>query len=357
MNATAAPTRPPLVPIDQVVQMLAGRAQMLAAELLPHGRKDGHEWRAGSLAGEQGKSLAVHLAGSKAGVWSDFSTGERGDALDLVAQCLCAGDKGRALTWARRWLGIEAASPADLETVRRQIAAKDAKADKEAADTRESAFKLWLAGRPKILGTPVDGYLVGRGLDLSRLGRQPAALRFHPDVWNTERQARLPAMVAAIHGADGRFLACHRTYLEQDGPGRWIKARLEQPKKVLGGFRGGMIRIWRGASGLPISQAPIGETVDVTEGIEDALTVAIACPESRVVAAVSLGNMGNLVFPPAIQSLCLWKDGDTNPKALAAFARATQQQLERGLSVLETKMPNGAKDANDMMLGKHHEQR
>jgi twinkle protein len=49
---------------------------------LPRRLKHGTEWRAGSLAGEPGQSLAVHLTGAKAGVWADFNGGDGGDLLD-----------------------------------------------------------------------------------------------------------------------------------------------------------------------------------------------------------------------------------------------------------------------------------
>lgn len=63
--------------------MLADRAEEVAAMLLPNGKRKGREWCVGSLAGEEGESLKVHLGGSKSGVWSDFSTGESGDLIDL----------------------------------------------------------------------------------------------------------------------------------------------------------------------------------------------------------------------------------------------------------------------------------
>jgi twinkle protein len=69
--------------IIRLKQMLADRAHEVAAMLLPGGRKEGAEWRAGSITGERGQSLGVHLSGAKAGVWSDFSTGESGDMIDL----------------------------------------------------------------------------------------------------------------------------------------------------------------------------------------------------------------------------------------------------------------------------------
>jgi len=69
--------------IIAIKEGLAQRAQDVAAMLLPNGRKTGNEWRCGSLQGEEGKSLAVHLTGHKAGVWCDFATGEAGDLIDL----------------------------------------------------------------------------------------------------------------------------------------------------------------------------------------------------------------------------------------------------------------------------------
>jgi twinkle protein len=97
--------------ILEIKRMLADRAQSVAEYLLPQGRKEGQEWRAGSTAGERGQSLGVHLAGQKSGVWQDFATGEGGDLLDLW----CASRNMRlpeALDAARAWLGVERPRPA-----------------------------------------------------------------------------------------------------------------------------------------------------------------------------------------------------------------------------------------------------
>lgn len=92
--------------ITEVKRGLASRAQSVAEYLLPHGRKEGNEWRVGSINGEVGKSLGVHLAGTKAGVWQDFAASEGGDLLDLW--CSTKGMKlTEALEAARGWLGIE----------------------------------------------------------------------------------------------------------------------------------------------------------------------------------------------------------------------------------------------------------
>lgn len=92
--------------VTEIAHMLATRAQAVAEMLLPNGRKDGAEWRLGSTAGEKGQSLGVHLSGDKAGVWSDFSTGEKGDLLDLWC-AVRSVTLAEAIEQARNWLGIE----------------------------------------------------------------------------------------------------------------------------------------------------------------------------------------------------------------------------------------------------------
>lgn len=92
--------------ITQIKLRLAGSAQSVAEHLLPAGRKEGQEWRAGSVAGEKGKSLGVHLVGQKAGVWCDFSTGETGDLIDLWA-AVRAMPISETLGEIRDWLGVE----------------------------------------------------------------------------------------------------------------------------------------------------------------------------------------------------------------------------------------------------------
>lgn len=96
--------------IIEIKRRLADRALPVAEMLFPNGRKEGQEWRVGSVSGEKGKSLGVHLSGAKAGVWQDFSTGDGGDLL-----ALWMATKGctlvEAMDEARSWLGISRPMP------------------------------------------------------------------------------------------------------------------------------------------------------------------------------------------------------------------------------------------------------
>jgi twinkle protein len=90
----------------EIAERLARDAEGIARMLLPDGKREGSEWRVGSIAREPGKSLGVHLNGGKAGVWSDFATGDSGDLLDLWAATrkLCIAG---AIREAKAHVGIQ----------------------------------------------------------------------------------------------------------------------------------------------------------------------------------------------------------------------------------------------------------
>lgn len=101
--------------ILEIKRALATRAQSVAEHLLPAGRRDGQEWRAGSIAGEKGQSLGVHLSGDKAGIWSDFTTGESGDLLDLW-RAVRGVSLSEALDQAGAWCGMTRPEPYNRPT-------------------------------------------------------------------------------------------------------------------------------------------------------------------------------------------------------------------------------------------------
>jgi hypothetical protein len=371
-------TRP--VDIGTVVSMLADRAEALARELLPLGHREASEWReARRQAGGLGDSLSVKLAGARAGVWQHGAAGQKGDALDLVAYLLFRGDKRQALAWSLRWLGLDTRSPDELRQHRRQAEersqARARQAEEDLRRARGRALRLFLASDPAIGGTPVECYLLGRGIDLRTLGRAPGSLRYHGSLIYrdaaTKAESRHPAMVASIVDHEGHTISVHRTYLQAHDDGRVTKAPLADAKKTYCDYSGGAVRLWHGqyvdaktgeyknapglgALALRKTPTPAGiddanNSVVISEGIENGLTVAVACPERRVIAGVSLANMGNIVLPPAIRTVVLMADNDDgNRSAGAGLERAIAAHQARGLRVLLAKPPAGFKDINDL---------
>lgn len=75
--------------------------------LLPAGVVQGAEYCVGGLSGEKGQSLRVHMSGNKAGVWSDFASGDSGgDLIDLWV-AVRGVPLVAAIDEARQWLGVE----------------------------------------------------------------------------------------------------------------------------------------------------------------------------------------------------------------------------------------------------------
>ncbi len=296
-----------------VSRLLAARAASLVGELRLRGERQGNEFVALNPTRHDRSlgSFRVTLTGSKAGVWIDHATGEAGDALSLVAYCLYGGRLADAIGWAKASLGLPVDGPVPAERVRDLPPAPvdDGGLTPEQEEKRKAALGLWLAARPELKGTPAAAYLARRGLDLARLRRQPRALRFHPRLWHFKARAFFPAMVAAITDDDGAHISTHCTFLAEE-EGAWRKARVESEKLVFGSYRGGSVRIWRGASGRPLREAPEGDSVGLFEGIETSLSVAMACPELRILCAVAIGNMRNIALPATIRTVFLGPDND-----------------------------------------------
>lgn len=118
---------------------MASEAAAIAQYLLPGGKRQSGEWKAGSINGDEGKSLSVRLSGAKAGVWADFASGESGDLLDLWA-AVRGVSVSQAMTEAKQYLGVRDTMPE-----------REAKAFKRPAKPQcqapKSAVLEWLKGR------------------------------------------------------------------------------------------------------------------------------------------------------------------------------------------------------------------
>lgn len=188
--------------IPEVVHLLASGIDALVSELLPAARREGQEWVIGSPAGEPGRSMAIHRRGPKAGIWRDFAGAEGGDALSLIQACRRCSI-AEALRWAEAWVGLDH-GPCQSSLVTH---APGSPPDEDAEKRRRRAQQLWLAARPRLRDTPAELYLLGRGIGLRQLGRQPRALRYHPALVEPETGRFCPALVAAIVNDEGASLA------------------------------------------------------------------------------------------------------------------------------------------------------
>jgi hypothetical protein len=346
-------------PIPEIVRLLGCRALELCHWLKLRGRVDGREFVAFNPT-RPDRHLGSFRIRLSDGIWKDFATDEAGDALALIKYCEKLDGWAEALAKAREFLGLDGK---DFEALRRtrEAAIEAARKPPETPNRWAGrAMQLWLQAAPAIAGTPAERYLAGRGIDLQRLGRQLRALRYHPELFCREAGRPLPAMVAGITcpetvDEDGvvtgaNIRAIHRTWLAVRPDGRVSKAPLCDPKRTLGRYPGGSIRLWRGATAKPVAKIQPGEPILLSEGIEDGLTAALAMPDARVWAIVSLGNLRALWLPADCIPVLL-QQNDTNPKTILARERALQALWTRGFRPRVAPAPAIVKDINDLLTG------
>lgn len=339
--------------IAEIARMLAGRIDDLVVDLLPNAVKRGPEWCCGSVMGEPGTSMRIRSTGGKAGVWSDFSDHNmHGDALDLVSQVKFGGNKAHAVAWAKSWLGIDTLDPARLREVRRETSQKQkqaqAKARQEADGKQRYAAAIWHGAEARLAGTPVDLYLLGRGIGLADLRKPPGSIRYAPALKYPDG-TEWPAMVSMVLNGKGEHIATHRTYLKNKGGGVVTKVPVKDAKLTIGSYRGGFIPLSRGGSNMPLTKAPAGDKVILCEGIEDGLSLALCCPGHRVLACIAVNNFQNICLPPTITDVTIAADNDApDSPAARAVQAAVDIFIDQGRDVFIARAPIG-KDFNDTL--------
>ena len=291
-----------LSPAARVAAALAERAEEVCRRYLPQGRKQGRYWVAGDARGARGRSLFVRLAPpGTPGKFTDAATGEHGDLLDLVRIASGAGSLRAALAEARAFLSMPP---------------MPAPAGPDSYDRIEAARRLWQRCRA-IDGTHAEAYLRARAIHRCRF----PALRFHPRLLHRDEAGvrRLPALVAAVTGADGAITGVHRTWLDPRQP---AKANLIRPRKALGRVHGLAVRFGD----------PACFTLMVGEGIETVLSIVTALPDTVAAAALSAGSLGAFAPPPGTTRLVIARDND--PEGERAAERLARRCARAGVAAL-----------------------
>ena len=299
-----------------VAAALGARAEEVCRRYLPHGRRSGRYWTAGDVRGARGRSLFVRLAPPGVpGKWTDAATGEHGDLLDLIRIASGAGSLRAALAEARAFLAMPAMPlPATADSY----------------DRTEAARRLWRRCRA-IDGTHAEVYLRARSIGRCRF----PALRFHPALFYRDGggMRRLPALIAAVTGADRSVAGVHRTWLD---PSRPAKAPVARPRKALGRVHGLAVRFGD----------PAPATLLVGEGIETVLSIVTALPDTIAAAALSAGSLGAFAPPPGVARLVVARDND--PDGERAAERLARRCARAGVAA-QVIVPEGD-DFNDDLL-------
>lgn len=268
--------------------------------------------------------ISVFILGPKRGKWIDFSSGDKGDMIDLIAR-IRGIDPRAAIEEARRWLGLpEGARPVVVDQAAR--AAEDAE---DLARRRAKALEIWQ--RAAAPAAAAAAYLRARGISMApggwlRQGRiGPRALAF----LGPEAQAlgTLDTLVFAASDAEGKLRAVQQI-LVRDGR----KAPLETAKLTRGDVRGAAVRMGR------------GETVVLCEGPETGLSLR-ECTGLPVAVALGSGLLFQAEFGPEVREVVV--AADLGAPGLDAAERAAAAMRARGLAVRIALPPQAAGETAD----------
>lgn len=369
--------------------MLKDRCEEVVSFVLPNAERHGGFMVVGSLAGEPGQTLKIRLTGPKRGTWVEYATTAsdpkgKGDMLDLVRYTMFDGQMVPAIKWAKGFFGLDSIDPAVFERQRRRAEAAAAKRLREQMkdDERKRAVAEghWIGASRLTPSSPPVLYLANRGIDFTVLGKLPGAIRFqrhmfHPELSDMRgEQVLLPAMLTKFNGFAGGHAATHVTFLHFEAGKGWVKLpkvwveKTDQAtgevtrklrcfaKKIYGPpFKSAHMALWKGTHDCPLRDIPRGVPVYCSEGIEDGLSFAMANPQSRVIAAGTLGNIEPLLLPPQAGDFIILAQNDqkTQPiEALESVIRAQQLQAQQQGSarrVMQKRPPQAFKDWNDWL--------
>lgn len=328
----------------EIKAALAERIEQLVEGLLPNAYRDGRCLRVGSVRGEAGQSLAIYLDGSKRGRWSDFATGEYGDALDLVNVVLDKADMTEAMDWAEEWL---AAQPAE----------RVATAAGKRCDPESSAAQLarLLTNLEKITPDSIAArYLTARAISIKKIVHALTGLRWRQSVayWvppkkgSKNKRHRLvghwPALIAPVVAVDKRTIAAQVTYLQRDGSGKLHHSHPDRPGKLLdarktyGSPYGGAVRL-----------AAVDTHLVLAEGVEDALAI-IQTTGRAAWACLGTSGLVAVHLPDAVTTVTIAADADEAGERVAQ--QLAKRLVNEGRKVSIARPPAGFKDFNEALM-------
>ena len=280
---------------------LARNAEAVCRHYLSAGRRYGNYWIVGDTANNQGRTLYVHLTGTRAGRCTDAATGQYGDLLDLLRETCDLVDFLDVADEARQFLRLSRADASHPQ--------QPQKPARTSRPSSERARRLFAMARP-INKTLADRYLRQRGiLWAARYG----SLRFHPHCFyrdlETGKTSGLPALIAAVTDSAGTITGVHRTWLDPRGDG---KAKVKDPRRALGGLLGNAVRFTMPAKGLS-ARASVGAPVQAMiagEGIETILSLSQVNPQIPMVAALTANHLAAFNPPAGCERLYIAADAD-----------------------------------------------
>lgn len=265
---------------------------------------------------------------------------------DRRAHCFGCGWSGDVLDLVQHGYRLKLLSAIDTldSGILRELQQQRAPA-KQKADLRPVAQRIVNNSAPT-KGTPAEAYLRSRGITMAL----PHTLRFArlapPQIegnglLTANGPAPLPALIAIVTDPAGALVGLQRTYLTEDGRKAATTStasdRKPKVKYSLGNVAGGAIQL-----------GPPADSMIVTEGLEDGLTLSQALRRSVWVAA-GTSMMPDMMFADVTCEVVIGADGDAPGEEAAA--KAATAFTKRGLTARIMRPADPYKDFNAELMG------
>ncbi|WP_454651286.1 DUF7146 domain-containing protein [Bradyrhizobium liaoningense] len=287
----------------ELARRLAREAEAVCRYYLSNGKRAGRYWVIGDVRNTPGRSMFVRLQESPkgpAGKWTDAATGEHGDLLDIIRECLALRDFSEAAEEARRFLKLSRPEPELVSKPVRSVVP---------AGSHKAARRLFAISGP-IERTVVETYLQRRGIARIHHG---GSLRFHPRCYYRPDEhsptETWPAMIARVTDLEGRITGAHRTWLDPDGFDhvRLGKAPIDTPRRAMGDLLGNAVRF-----------GVVDDVLAAGEGIETMLSLRYVLPTLPMAAALSANHLSAMLLPSGLRRLYIARDADAAGDAVQA---------------------------------------
>lgn len=238
-------------------------------------------------------SMAIEIAGPRAGRWFDHEAGVGGDGLELIRHHKSLSDT-EARRWARNWIGEIQHRPTPA------VAAVSG-----TMDSKKAVAEI-IAHLEGIAGTPAETYLRNRGITKT----PPDCIRYRRCA-----SGKYGALVALAKDEAGVVLAVQQIYLTDDGQKAPVKVVKRTNKAVDGWSERAVVR-------LPGLAPPI-----LCEGVENAVSIWQATGRETW-ACLGIANIARAPVPSG-KPLLIAGDGDA-PSSKAHQKRQSAVTLLRG---------------------------
>lgn len=233
------------IDFSRLAAALLDRAEQLVADWLPGGRKDGPEWRCGSLSGEAGGSCSVNLV---TGQWGDFASDDKGGDLTSLFAAIHGIDN--QLTAAKR-LVDELGLAAEVMVSAGAAPMRPAGASEPSGAARKPAEEAGDVPPKKPAGYSEKGEFIPMVPVPEHAMAPPAEHPFRKapqQVWKYMRDGMVYGYVYRFVNSEGgkEVLPCVWGQSQKNGTQKWIWKHWDTPKPLYlpgGRLRPGVVRV------------------------------------------------------------------------------------------------------------------